>query len=332
MNTQKSPKTVQEFQDQFKLIIGLCHKLHKYKDVYYALCEEANRNSHLRKKLDIAWAMISQRDPCTKAKGLSLLMEICQCRMEMCVGKDDYSFKTIMIEKTTNKTDIRNKFAAIIEEQLKNPEHKSLKKAMGRKDVDHKTIMQNIPLFTVKPMLLQEMKEHVKKLTKGQTTLLEDLLWDYCYKRGYARAFAYTMLRGDIWRFEEEVTKCMEDDNHPTPPIPYVLQFIFCRELVTEKNHVYDEIMEPYYQFEERRKQEAEAEKKQAEERRRREETARLTMEEENRVQQEDRAREAIESEVAAMEESMKTLRLAFPHMPEIDLQRLAAMHMSCKK
>jgi hypothetical protein len=237
-----------------------------------------------------------------------------------------------MIDKNVKNTVIRNKLAAIMEEQLKNPKQNSLNMAMGRKDIDHKTIMQNIPLFTVKPMLLKEMKEHVKKLTKGQTTLFEDLLWDYCYERGYARAFAYTMLLGDIRRYEEEVTKCMEDDKHPTPPIPYVLQFIFCRELVTEKNHVYDEIMEPYYQFEERRKQEAEAEKKQAEERRRREETARLDMEEKNRVQQEDRAREAIESEVAAMEESMKTLRLDFPHMPEIDLQRLAAMHMSCKK
>jgi hypothetical protein len=275
---------------------------------------------------------MSDREPFTKAEGLSLLLETSQHRVNTCVAPEYASFKTVMINDKVKNTVIRNKLAAIMEEQLKKPTQDSLNMAMGRKVIDHETILQNIHLFTARFVLVEEMKRHVKKVTNGQTTLFEDLLWDYCYDRECRKALAYIILRGDILRYEEEVKKCIEDDKHPTPPIPYVLQVIFCPELVTEKNDVYDEMLKPHYECEERRKQEAEAEKKQAEERRRREETARLTMEEKNRVQQEDRAREAIESEVAAMEESMETLRLDFPHMAEIQLQRLAAMHMSCKK
>jgi hypothetical protein len=331
MNTQKSPKTVQEFQDQFKLIIGLCHELHKYKDVYYALCNEA-KNPWQRDQLDASWRVMSQRKPFTKAKGLPLLLETCQHRVNTCVAPEYASFKTVMINNNVKNQHIRNKLAVIMEDQLKNPKYDSLNMAMGRKVVDHKTILQNIALFTARFVLVEEMKRHVKFLTNSETTLLEDLLWDYCYERDCRKALAYTILCGDILRYEEEVKKCIENNKHPTPPIPYVLQVIFCPELVTEKNDVYDEMLKPHYECEERREQEAEAEKKRTEERRRREETARLNMEEYNRVQQEHRAQKAMESEVAAMEESMKTLRSEFPHMPEIQLQHLAAMHVSCEK
>jgi hypothetical protein len=225
----------------------------------------------------------------------------------------DSAFEIRMIATAKNE-DTKKKFAAIIKEQLEAPTYISLNMAMGRKDVDHEIILKNMHFFTGKSVLLESMKKNVSAFTEGQTTLFEDLLWAYCHDNVFERAFAYSMLSGDIWRYEEEVKKCIEDDKHPTPPIPYVLQVIFCPEVVTEKNDLYDKLLKPYYEFVESDKQQAEAQKKQAEERRRREETARLDMEEANRLRQEREAREAIKREVAEMEKSMDALRLSFPN------------------